>query len=273
MRDGKDSDRETKVGPELAEGDMNAKEHSEAQSERARERATREESLWQTIKGDFSQATGLRLLGVILMLTWMAFQWGWGNDILLPTIIARAFEAVDDGETWPSGIAAVLAGTGAGTLFWGITQLIDGIIVVGGLSLVPGITDRISRFLRRKGWVKPFSELSLGTKFLIAYVSGASVLCLVDVFATGQRGLRSRRLMLAEAVGLAAAGVGLVVLVVTTGIAVGARVPATEDAADFVVRWARNPLTWLVIYGTIVLFSTIINRLRPDEPTLAPQND
>ena len=111
MRDGKDSDRETKVGPELAEGDMNAKEHSEAQSERAREpatevgpelaegdmnaeehseaqserareRATREESLWQTIKGDFSQATGLRLLGVILMLTWMAFQWGWGNDIL-----------------------------------------------------------------------------------------------------------------------------------------------------------------------------------------------
>lgn len=222
------------------------------------------ETLWQTVKGDFAQAAGLRLLGVVAMLAWMVFQWGWGNDVLLPPIIARAFDAVDDGDSWASGIAAVLAGTGAGSIFWGLTQLLDGIIVLSGLSLVPGTTDRISRFLRRNGWVKPVSELSLGTRFLIAYASGASVLCLVDVFATGERGLRSRRIMLLKAVALAVAGVMLVAGVVTTAVAVGARVPATSDAADFVVRYASNPLTWLVIYGSIVLVSTAVSRLPPD---------
>ncbi len=224
-----------------------------------------QETLWQTAKGDFSQAAGLRLVGVIGMLAWMAFQWGWGNDILLPPIIARAFEAVDDGESWATGIGAVLAGTGAGSLFWGITQTLDGLIVIGGLSLIPGITDRISSFLRRNGWVKPFDELSVGTRFLIAYASGASALCLVDVFATGQRGLRSRRKMLAQAVGLAVAGVAVVVMVITAAVATGARVPATADAADFVVRYARNPLTWLAIYGSIVLISALAGRLQPDE--------
>lgn len=223
-----------------------------------------DESLWQTVRGDFSQAAGFKVLGVIGVLGWMAFQWGWGNDVLLPPIIARAFEGVDDGETWPSAIGAVLAGTGAGSLFWAITQTLDGVIVLSGLRLVPGITDRVSRFLRRSGWVKPFSELSFGTRFLIAYASGASILCLVDVFATGRQGLRTRGRMLFEAVALAVAGVALIVAVITIAVAVGARVPATEAAAEVVVRYARNPLTWLVIYGSVVFVSAITGRLRSD---------
>ncbi len=219
------------------------------------------ETLWETVKGDFSQATGVRIIGVALLLTWLAFQWGWGNDILLPPIVARAYEAVDNGATWASGIGAVAAAVGAGGLFWGATQAFDGIVVLAGLRLVPGITGRISRFLRRQGWVKPYHELSIGTRFLIAYLSGASVLCLVDVFATGRQGLRSRWRMLAQAVALAVAGVATIIAVVTIAIAVGARIPATEGASEFVIRYARNPLTWLVIYGGAILLSHLVGRL------------
>ncbi len=223
------------------------------------------ESLWETVKSDFAGARGWRLLAVAGMLAWLAFQWGWGNDILLPPIVATAFDAVDDGTTWPSAAGAVGAGTLAGALFWGLTQTIDGVIVLSGISLLPGITQRISRFLRRQGWVKPFSELSLGTKFLIAYISGASVLCLVDVFATGEPGLRRRRAMLANAVGLAMAGVGLVVLIITTATVIGTRIPATSDAADVVIRYAKNPVTWLVIYGTIIGLSALKSRFAGDD--------
>lgn len=220
------------------------------------------ETLWETIKGDFRQATGLRLAGVALMLIWMTFQWGWGNDILLPPIAASAFEAVDDGVTWGSGVGAVAAGVGAGSLFWALTQAVDGIVVLGGLTLIPGITERISRKLGRQGWIKPYRDQSLGTRFLIAYLSGASALCLIDVFATGEQGLCPRRRMLTHAVLLAVVGAATAIAVVTTALAVGARIPATEDAANFIVRHARNPLTWLVIYGTAVGGSALLERLR-----------
>lgn len=218
------------------------------------------ESLWQTVKGDFRDVRGVRLLGVFGLLAWMAFQWGWGNDILLPPIVARTFDAIDDGSTWPSAVASTSAGIAAGAAFWGLTQALDGVIVLSGLRLVPGITARISRFLRRQGWVKPFDELSVGTKFLIAYASGASLLCLVDVFATGRAGLLGRGRMLMQAVALAVAGVAIAIAVVLGVTVVGLRVPVTTAAAETIVRYASNPLTWLVIYGSLVGLSLVVSR-------------
>lgn len=219
------------------------------------------ESLWQTAKGDLTNANGLRVLGVVVVLVWMAFQWGWGNDILLPSIVARTFEAVDDSSTWPSAMLSTVAAAGAGSLFWGLTQTLDGIIVLSGLRLLPGIAARISRFLRRKGWVKSFDELSLGARFLIAYASGASILCLVDVFATGKQGLGIRRRMLAEAVALSVAGVAIIVVVVAGVSAIGRRAPATASTADTIVRFAGNPLTWLVIYGSLFGLSVLGSKI------------
>ena len=220
-----------------------------------------QESLWATVKGDFANSGGFKIVAVALVLAWMAFQWGWGNDILLPPIVARAFESVDDGTTWLSAVLATLAGTGAGMIFWGLTQTIDGVVVLTGLRLLPGITARISRFVGRQGWIKPYDQLTLRTKFLIAYLSGASVLCLADVFATGTQGLNVRRRMLAEAVGLAVAGVGLIILVIGVLTSIGARIPATEGAAEVAVRYAKNPLTWLAIYGTLFGLSALASKI------------
>lgn len=222
--------------------------------------AATELTLWQTVKSDFAASTGRRVLGVAAVFLWMAFQWGWGNDVLLAPIAATAFEAVDDGQTWLSAAAASGAGTGAGSLFWAVTQALDGIIVLSGLALIPGMTGRIGAFLRRKDWVKPVAELSFGTKFLIAYATGASVLCLVDVFATGRPGLRGRGRMLAEAVALSVGGVAVVIAAITVTTSIGARIEATAEAAELVVRYAKNPLTWLVIYAVAVGLSSLRSR-------------
>lgn len=220
------------------------------------------ESVWQTAKADFAHATGFRLLGVVALLSWLAFQWGWGNDILLPPIVARTFEAVDDGSTWPSALISTTVGTAAGSLFWGLTQTLDGIIVLAGLRLVPGISERIARSVKRQGWVKPFADLSLGAKFLIAYASGASMLCLVDVFATGQPGLAGRRWVLAQSVALSVAGVAVSVAAVLSATAVGLRIPATTAAADTIVHYGANPVTWLVIYSSLFGLSLTGSKVR-----------
>ena len=89
--------------------------------------------------------------------------------------------------------------------------------------------------------------------------------------------------MLAHAVVLAVAGVAIAIAVVTTAIAVGARIAATSGAAEVIVRYARNPLTWLVIYGTAIGGSALLERLRtgghtadtpadPDSSNAAPSD-
>ena len=42
---------------------------------------------------------------------------------------------------------------------------------------------------------------------------------------------------------------------------ISSRVPATSDYAEVVLRYAQNPLTWLVIYGSVVGLSSGWTRL------------
>lgn len=222
------------------------------------------ESLWQTASRDFASARGLRVILVLGLLLWMAFQWGPGNDIFLPSIVASVFDGVDDGSTWPNGVLTVLLSTLAGFGFWAATQLIDAIVVLSGLRLIPALTARLSAFLRRKGWVTPFDEMKLSTRWIIAYASGASVLCLVDVFATGRQGPEGRRHMIIQSVLLSAGSVGAVVAMVTTAAMVATRVPATESGAETFIRFAKNPLTWIVIFAAVYLVGFLKDRLTSD---------
>lgn len=220
-------------------------------------RNDRPESLWQTVRGDFASAAGWRVLAVAVVLAWMAFQWGLGNDILLPSIAATAFDGVDDGTTWSRGIAGVSAAAGAGFAFWALTQLIDVVVVMTGLRLLPGITDRLSRFLRRKGWVTSYEDMKWSTRWIIAYASGASLLCLVDVLATGRQGLGPRKTMAGSAILLSAGSVGVVVALVAAAAMIGKRIPATTDEAEAFVRYARNPLMWIAVFVVVFLVSQL----------------
>lgn len=209
------------------------------------------ESLWQTVKRDLSAASGMALLGVVALLAWMTFQWGFGNDALLPPIVTWVFDRIDDETSWSSGLTGVAAAMVAGFLFWAATQLLDAIIMLTGLRLIPGITERVSRFLRNKGWVTPYDEMSWSTRWIIAYATGASALCLVDLFATGERGLGQRRHIIASAVLLSATTVSMLVGLVAGAAMVAKRVPATEDGAATFIRYAKNPLVWILLFTVV----------------------
>ena len=197
----------------------------------------------------------------------MAFQWGFGNDILLPSIVATAFDAVDDGVTWESGFGAVGAGALAGLVFWGGSQLLDAVIVLTGLKLLPGVTQRLSDFLQRKRWVTSYADMKWSTRWMIAYAAGASLLCLVDVFATGRPGIGQRRKMILLSAALSAGTIAVVVAMVLTATMVATRIPATEAAAELFIRSAKNPLTWLVVF--LIVF--LIGKARGSEKTVVVQ--
>lgn len=208
-------------------------------------------SLWQTVKADFGAATGWKVLAVFCLLAWMAFQWGFGNDALLPSIAATALDTVDDGASWPSGFAGVAAATAASFVFWALTQMIDAVVMLTGLRLVPRLTERIARFLQAKGWLTSYDQMKWSTRWIIAYATGVSALCLVDLFATGTPGIRHRRQMIVASVLLSAGTVSIVVALVVTAAMVATRIPATGAAADVFIRFARNPLTWIAIFAVV----------------------
>ena len=192
----------------------------------------------------------------------MAFQWGLGNDALLPSIAATALDRVDDGETWGSAAGAVFAAAVAGFAFWAATQLIDVLVVMCGLGLIPGITARLSGFVRRKGWVKPYDELAWTTRWAVAYLAGASVLCLVDVLATGRRGVRSRVPIVATAIGFSAGTIALIIGLTATAAMVGTRIPTLEPGARVFIDYAKNPLTWITLFASILGIGYLRGRLR-----------
>ena len=217
-----------------------------------------EPSLWDTVKGDFASAAGRKLVLVVLLILWMGFQWGPGNDIILAPLAATVFDTVDDTSSWGIGVLAVGAAAVVSTLFWAATQALDAVVVLSGIKLVPGVMERLGRSLRRRGLVTAYADMRWTTRWMLSYATGVSVLGLVDVLATGRAGVRGRRVMLAQSVMLSAGTVGLVVAAVATAPMIAARYPATADEADTFLRYARNPLVWLAIFGGVFL----IDRLR-----------
>lgn len=218
------------------------------------------------VRADLARASGLHLLGVVLLLAWLAFQWGFGNDVLLPSISATVFDAVEDplagvgdvGNNWGAGVrAAFLAGL-AGFAFWAATQLLDAVVVLLGIRLIPNIIDRIGSGLRARGWVKEWHELRWSTRWMIAYGAGASAVCLVDALATGRPGVAGRRRMVGAAVMLSSVTVGLIVAAVAGAAVIGLRIESARPATEVFVRFAKNPLTWIVIFALIIA----VNRLR-----------
>ncbi len=217
----------------------------------------RNESVWQTAKRDLSGATGLMLLAVVGLLVWMAFQWGFGNDAVLPTVAANAFDLVDDGASWSRGAAGVGAAMVAAFVFWGASQLLDAVIMLSGLRIIPRLTQRISHYLTRKNLVKPYDELSWTTRWGLAYATGVSVICLVDVFATGRPGLAGRRRMILASTLLSAGTVSLVVGLVVSAAMVATRIPAVSDEAEVFISVAKNPLTWIGLFSVLFVIGAL----------------
>lgn len=213
----------------------------------------------------------MRVLGVVALLGWLVFQWGIGNDALLPTISARAFDAFEDPAVidaaggdlrWGAGVLAALAAGLVGFVFWTVTQLLDAVLVLLGIRLVPNIVDRLGDNLRERGWVKEWSDLAWSTRWMIAYGVGASAAGLVDALATGRPGVRGRRWMICTAALVSSVTVGLLVTAVAGAAVVGLRIEAAQPATEVFIRFAKNPVTWLVIFGLVIAVNSVRSRLR-----------
>ena len=219
-------------------------------------------SLRNDITEDLWTNTGVTLVAGAATLAWLAFQWGFGNDVLLPTITARVYNAIEQPPNWQTGITAAAAATAAGGAFWALTQLLDTVIVLAGLRLLPRVSHRLGNWLTTKHLIIPYDQMRPTTRWAIAYVAGASAVCLIDALATGQPGIARRRTMIAQTIALSAGTITLIVATVTTATMAGQRTPALQPAASTLANYAANPLTWVAVVAVIALAGRICDRSR-----------
>lgn len=202
---------------------------------------------------DLRAATGRDLVVVLALGVWLVYQWGFGNDALLPPIVANVADGLDDGATLGPGVAAVVGGAAAGAAFWAACMAIDGIVMAIGLRRLPNLVGEIGRRLRARGWVARWDDMRWSTRWILAYGAGPSALVLADALADGPDDPRRRRRIIATAVALSAGSVGVVAGVIVAAAVTARRFPATRSTADWIVRIASNPLFWIALFGGLWL--------------------
>ncbi len=222
-------------------------------------------SLRRAARNDLRAASGRDLAVVLALGAWLVYQWGFGNDALLPPIVANVADGLDDGETFGAGAAAVVGGAAAGAVFWAACMAIDGLVMMVGLRRLPHLVAEIGRRLRARGWVARWDDMRWSTRWMLAYGAGPSALILADALADGPDDRPRRHRIIAVAVALAAGSVAVVSAVIVAAAVTARRFPATRPTADWIVRVASNPLFWIALFGGLWLVQIWRERGEPAE--------
>lgn len=194
-------------------------------------------------RSDFHGSGVWQKVGLLATATWLAYEWGPGNETVTPLLAASVMNRTD-------GVAgALLVGAAAG-IFTFAQQFASGTTVAWTASTFPALARQGFDLFMTDGEGagdsdgSPWVRLPLVERLLTAFTLGASYVVVRELIATGRADGRhltaqAARCALLSASMVALLGGGLDAL---TLLAEGT--PA-EEPVDTLVRIAANPWVWL----------------------------
>ncbi|MEZ5228614.1 MAG: hypothetical protein R2710_18670 [Acidimicrobiales bacterium] len=203
------------------------------------------------IATDARAASTSRLAALITLIVALLYEWGSGNETLNVTVIASAYER-------HLGVVGIAMATLVGGVAPALLQVVTGSIAALGFAAVTATTDKSwSSLLRLRPDLAGSSWLGLRPlgQFAVAFGLGASVAVLIEQMTTGRSGLRAMLPVIARSAaytGLGAAGVSLAL---TSATESARRFERTRPAADFLLRWATNPVVWFVLFTLLAVWA------------------
>jgi len=194
---------------------------------------------------DFRNATWPQRLALVGVVSWIAYEWGPGNETVTPWLLARVIARND--SAWVILLAA-LVGFG----FTAAQQLASGFTALAGFSMFERTSSAAWTRLRGQSGTVPgeWSRLGWGARSAIVFPLGTTSVALIQIMTTGEVGVRRHRRVVAMSAMLCATLVGVLGAAAAALALVGRNVPALEGTTNWILRVLGNPLFWL---GLIVV--------------------
>jgi hypothetical protein len=214
--------------------------------------ADRKPSIRQAAVADFRGATWRQRLALVGAMSWIAYEWGPGNETLTPWLLARVIAGTE--SAWVIPLAA-LVGFG----FTAVQQLASGFTALAGFSMfdrtsraawnrLRGVSDTAPGEWSRLGWV---------ARSAIVFPLGTTSVALIQIMTTGEVGVRRHGRVVATSALLCAGLVGALGAIAANLALVGRSVPALQGATNWILRVLGNPLFWLIL----IVVSLLARRL------------
>jgi hypothetical protein len=206
-------------------------------------------SVRAAIATDFRTSRAGHRIALAVVVVWLAYEWGIGNETVTPWLLARVIADTD-------GAAAIPVAAAVGFGFTTVQQLLAGLTALAGFSLfertAQAAWERLTeRFGRAPG---EWSTLGPAARTALVFGLGTTAVALVQITTTGQVGVRRHRAVVVQAALLCGTVVGALGAAAGALATLGRGVPALEGVTNQVLRVLGNPLLWLgvLVVGALV---------------------
>lgn len=207
---------------------------------------------------DLRSARVVQVLALIVVVAWLIFEWGPGNEIAVPSLLMGLLNRLQGNE-------ALLIMPVAGFALGLGLQLFSGLVAAVGFSMLENTAQAAWLTLRR--WrptsdTKDFLALGWAARWGVAFFIGTTAVVLIQLFTTGEaKASRHLRAVFISAT-LVGATIGAIATIVTLAVVLGRRYSSAEPYVDGVVDLLANPLFWIGVLAVGLLGSQLANRFR-----------
>lgn len=206
-------------------------------------------ALRDAVTADFRTSEPLRRVALCLVVFWLAYEWGIGNEVVTPWLLARV---ISDRP----GLEAIPAAIVVGFVFTALQQLLSGLTALVGFSMF-NRTARAAwqRLGARFGSIPgEWSTLGLFSRSVLVFGLGTTAVALAQITTTGEVGVRRHGRAVTESAALCGALVGVVAGVVGALAVAGRQIEMLAPFTEWMLRVLGNPLFWL---GLVVLVAVV----------------
>jgi hypothetical protein len=217
------------------------------------------DSIRTAVATDFRSSTLGRRLALVGVVFWLGYEWGIGNEVVTPWLLARVISDRPGVDAIPVAAAIAFA-------FTFVQQLLAGLTALAGFSMFDRTADAAWTRLRARFGSVPgeWSSLGLTGRSVLVFTLGTTAVALVQIMATGHTGVARHRRTILKSSLLCGVLVGLAGAFAATLAVVGREIDALSGLTEWVLRVLGNPFFWLAL----LLVGLLVHVLRRD--TRAP---
>lgn len=222
-------------------------------------------ALRTAVTTDFRTSGPLRRLALCGVVFWLAYEWGIGNEVVTPWLLARVISE-------RPGLEAIPAAIVVGFVFTAIQQLLAGLTALAGFSMFDRTARAAWQRLSAQFGSVPgeWSGLGFVSRSVLVFGLGTTAVALLQITTTGEVGVRRHGRAVTESAVLCGALVGLVGGAVGALAVVGRRIETLAPFTEWVLRVLGNPLFWL---GLVVLVAMVnVARHRASSALVVPSS-